>query len=267
VRLALVLAGIVFAVGAAVATINGVVDPKDEFYSGAPLTAALESRCLLADDVVGARSYPEFKRDLFRRRKATTVVVGSSVVARGGVNMTYPGFGPAPLLDTMRFLARSTPKRRRLTIYVQTAVSWFDPQRRPATIDESLVSKVGYLLSPWTLASSLDLMRRSRTLAFTGWQKERLGRMCVVDRGSTSLTWRADGTLADGREPVGSSLPRGFAWNRLSSLDEALAVAQARRWRVVGFTAPSSRWETYERELKALFAKHGYRWRIRRMQP
>jgi len=266
VRLALVLAGIVFAVGAAVATINGVVDPKDKFYSGAPLTAALESRCLLADDVVGARSYPEFKRDLFRRRKATTVVVGSSVVARGGVNMTYPGFGPAPLLDTMRFLARSTPKRRRLTIYVQTAVSWFDPQRRPATIDESLVSKVGYLLSPWTLASSLDLMRRSRTLAFTGWQKERLGRTCVVDRGSTSPAWRADGTLADGREPVGSSLPRGFAWNRLSSLDEALAVAQARRWRVVGFTAPSSRWETYERELKALFAKHGYRWRIRRMQ-
>src|SRR6266498_2516329 len=129
---------------------------------------------VFADDVVGARSYPEFKRDLFRRRKATTVVVGSSVVARGGVNMTYPGFGPAPLLDTVRFLARSTPKRRRLTIYVQTAVSWFDPQRRPATIDESLVSKVGYLLSPWTLASSLDLMRRSRTLAFTGWQKERL---------------------------------------------------------------------------------------------
>src|SRR6266545_364426 len=159
VRLALVLAGIVFAVGAAVATINGVVDPKDKFYSGAPLTAALESRCLLADDVVGARSYPEFKRDLFRRRKATTVVVGSSVVARGGVNMTYPGFGPAPLLDTMRFLARSTPKRRRLTIYVQTAVSWFDPQRRPATIDESLVSKVGYRLSPWTLAASLDLSR------------------------------------------------------------------------------------------------------------
>ena len=46
----------------------------------------------------------------------------------------------------------------------------------------------------------------------------------------------------------------------------ALAIARAHGWRVVGLSGLTPRWETYERELKALFAKHGYRWRIRRMQ-
>jgi hypothetical protein len=267
VRRALVLVGIVVVVGAAVATINGVVDPEDEFYSGAPLTAALDSGCLLADDVVRARSYPEFKRDLFGRRQRTAVVFDSDGVARRGLNMGFPGFGPASLLDAMRFLDRTTPEGKRLTVYVLTSVSWFDPQVRLAESDESPASKIGYLLSPWTLAASLDLMRHSRTLAFTGWEKERLGNACVVDRGSPAPAWRADGTLAGVRSAGDSSAPRAFAWSRLSPLDAALAIARTRGWRVVGLSGLTPRWETYERELKALFAKHGYRWRIRRMLP
>jgi len=267
VRRVLLLAGIVMAIGAAVATINGVVDPKDEFYSGAPLTAALDSRCLLADDVVRARSYPEFKHDLFGRRQRTAVVFDSAGAARRGLNMGFPGFGPASLLDALRFLDRVTPKRRRLTVYVVTSVSWFDPQVRVADPHESFLSKVGYLLSPWTLGSSLDLMRRSRTLAFTGWEKERLGKACVVDRGSPAPAWRTNGTLAGARATGGSAAPQAFAFNRLSPLDAALAIARTRGWRVVGLSGLTPRWETYERELKALFAKHGYRWRIRRMLP
>ena len=81
-RLALVLAGIVVAVGAGIAAINRVVDPKDEFYSGAPLTEALESNCLLADDVVRTRSYPEFTRDLFTRRESKTVVFDSNAATQ-----------------------------------------------------------------------------------------------------------------------------------------------------------------------------------------
>jgi hypothetical protein len=272
---ALLLAGIVVAVGAAVATINGIVDPKDAFYSGAPLTAALESNCLLADDVVGARSYPDFKHDLFGRRHTTTVVLGSNVGARAGetsfVHMGFPGFGPVPLLDAMRFLTRATPKGNRLTVYVVTDLSWFNTQVRLDAFHKPFVSKLGYLLSPWTLKSSLDLMRRSRTLAFSGWQKERVGRSCVVDRGSTYPAWRANGTLAGApSEPGGSSTWRGFAWNRLSSVDAALGIARAQRWLVVGFSGPralSPQWETYSRELSALFARHGYHWRVRRMQP
>ncbi len=57
---------------------------------------------------------------------------------------------------------------------------------------------------------------------------------------------------------------------RLEEADPARSsVAQAQSWRVVGFSGPraaSPLWETYTRELDALFAKHGYRWRIRTMR-
>ena len=263
-RRVLLLAGIVVAIGAAIAAIDGIVDPKNEFYSGAPLTAALKSNCLLADDVVRARSYAEFKRDLFGRDERKTVVFDSGNSTRHGVNLGFPRFGPDSLLATMRFLDRAAPKTT-LTIYVITSVSWFDAKARLATQHKTFASKVGYLLSPWTLSSSLDLMRRSRTLAFTGWEKERVGGSCVVDRGSPSPAWRADGTFAGPSEPAPSSPPRDFAWNRLSALDRALAIARAHDWHVVGLSGLVPRWETYERELRALFAKHGYRWRIRRM--
>ena len=269
-RRALLLAGTVVAVGAAVAIVNRIVDPKDAFYSGAPLTAALESNCLLADDVVHPRSYPEFKRDLFRRRHTLTVAFDSKGLARRGVNMGFPGFGPVPLLDAMRFLARTAPKGNRLTVYVVTDLSWFNSQVRLDAFHKSFASKLGYLLSPWTLKSSLDLMRRSRTLAFKGWQKERAGRSCVVDRGSPSPAWRANGTLAGALPGAGSPPWRGFAWKRLSSVDAALGIAQAQNWLVVGLSELrelSPQWDTYKRELSALFARHGYRWRVRRMQP
>jgi hypothetical protein len=266
VRLALVLAGIVVAVGAAIAAINRIVDPKNEFYSGAQLTEALESNCLLADDVVRSRSYPEFKRDLFGRRNTKTVVFDSNAVMQRGVNLGFPGFGPETLLDEMQALERATPQGRRLNVYVVTNVSWFDPAVSAGDFDTSFGERARYLLSPWTVASSLDLIRRSRTLAFTGWENERAGGNCVVDRGTPLPAWRADGTLT-GRQPQGAStVPASFAWNRLSAVDQALAVARAHRWRVVGFSGLTPRWETYERELRALFAKHGYRWRIRRMQ-
>jgi hypothetical protein len=212
VRLALVLAGIVVAVGAAVAAINRVVDPKNEFYSGAPLTEALESNCLLADDVVRTRSYPEFKRDLFSRRKTTTVVFDSNAGTERGINLGFPGFGPETLLDEMRALARATPEGRRLNVYVVTNVSWFDPDVPAGDFDSSLTKKARYLLSPWTFASSLDLMRRSRKLTFTGWEKQRAGEVCVVDRGTPFPAWRADGTLAG--EHLQAPIPRPSARHR-----------------------------------------------------
>ncbi|HEX7309805.1 MAG TPA: hypothetical protein VF232_01385 [Gaiellaceae bacterium] len=265
-RRALVLAGIVVAVGAAIAAINRLVDPKNEFYSGAPLTEALESNCLLADDVVRTRSYPEFKRDLFSRRKTKTVVFDSNAAIARGVDLGFPGFGPETLLDEMQALARATPEGRRLNVYVVTNVSWFDPDVPSGDFDTSLTEKARYLLSPWTFASSLDLMRRSRKLAFTGWEKQRAGGTCVVDRGTPFPAWRPDGKLAGVPPEAASTAPASFAWNRLTSLDQALAIARARHWRVVGLSGLTPRWETYEHELRALFAKHGYRWRIRRMQ-
>lgn len=266
-RRALLLAGVLAVVAALVATVDGIVDPRDEFYSGSALAAALRSHCLIGDDVVRARSYPEFKHDLFRRRQPAAVLLSSNLRADRGLNMGFPRFGPRAVLDTMRFLAEAVPRGGRLTVYVETSFAWFDPEARLRGTGKSLVSQAGYLLDPRTLKSSVELIHRSRRLAFTGWQKERAGGSCVVDRGSSSPAWRADGTLAGAPTPSAPVQPRGFAWSRLTQLDAALAIARAHGWRVAGFSEPAPRWETYESELSALFTKHGYHWRVRRMHP
>jgi hypothetical protein len=239
-------------------TLNGVVDPKDEFYSGDALTAALDSHCLLADDVVRARSYPEFKQDLYRRTQPTRVSLGSNESRPDSLNMSFPGFGPDALLDTMRFLAYATSAGKTLRLRITTDPDWFNTAARFA----SRGSAVAYLLSPWTLASTLDLMRRSRTLAFTGWQKEPAGEACVVDRGSPQPGWRADGTFTGAElEPHAW---RSFAFERLTAVDRALGIAQRRGWRVIGLSTTAEP-PTYADEMRAIFAKHGYRWRIRRI--
>ncbi len=271
----LLAAAIVLVAAGAIAGINRAVDPKNEFYSGAVLTKALDSRCLLADDVVRPR-YPDYKQDLFRRRHATRILFAEDVGRRRTgprfVHMGFPGLGPEPVLDAMRALADATPKGRRLTVRIVTDVSWFDRQRSLPTFHETTASRIRYLLSPRTLSSSLGLIRRSRTLAFTGWQREQLGGRCVIDRGTPSPAWRADGTAAGtaGTAADETSDKSGFAWNRLTPLDSALSIARANGWRVVGYSGPrrpTPLWAPYERELSALFARHGYRWRIRRMAP
>lgn len=261
-RRALLVIGVIALIVAGVAALNAVVDPKDEFYSGDALSAALASNCLLAYDAVGEHSYPELKRDLFQRTRPERVVLSSDGVARPGVELGFPDFGPNEVPATMRYLDDAVPDGSKLRVALVTQPSWFD-QKTPATrFDRSLASKLAYLLSPWTLGSTLDLMRSSRTLAFTGWQKEQIGRRCMIDRGSPRPAFRLDGTFA-APAPQPATSP-AFAFERLTPIDDALALAERRNWRVAGLsTLPGS--PVYRRELKALFAKHGYRWRIRRI--
>jgi hypothetical protein len=260
VRRVLIVVGVVAIVIAGIAALNRAVDPKDEFYSGDALSAALASKCLLAYDAVGERSYPELKRDLFARTHPTRVVLSSDGAARPGVELGYPGFGPSEVLTMMRYLTNALPDRRKLRIAIVTQPSWFDAKTPTARFDASSLSKLGYLVSPSTLGSTLDLMRSSRTLAFTGWQKEQVGRRCVVDRGSPRPAFRLDGTFtAPASQPAASP---AFAFERLTPVDEALALAERRKWRIVGVSTLAGS-PTYQRELKALFAKHGYRWRVR----
>ena len=258
----LLVGAVVVILVAAVVGLNRAVDPKGEFYSGEPVETALSSRCLIGDDVV-ARTYPEFKHDLFRRRKVTRVIFGTNGAGAGRVNLSFPGFGPEHLLDAMRNLEEETAEREHLGIRIVTRVSWFNTATPVPRFDNSLGSRLKYLLSPRTLKSSLDLIRKSRTLAFTGWQKESAGGACVVDRGSPSPAWRADGTFTgSGSDPKPPW--HGFAWHRLTPLDSALAIAQQHRWNVIGRSVSSGP-APYAHELKALFAKHGYAWRVRRM--
>ena len=261
-RRAVLVVGVIVVIVAAIAALNRIVDPKDEFYSGGALSAALASKCLLAYDAVGRRSYPELKRDLFERARPGRVVLSSDGVARPGVELGFPGFGASEVLTMMRYLADAVPDDRKLRIAIVTQPSWFDRTTPATQFDQSTASKLGYLLSPSTLGSTLNLMRRSRTLAFTGWQNEQAGRTCVVDRGSPRPAFRLDGTFtAPAPRPATSP---AFAFERLTPVDDALALAERRRWRVAGLsTLPGS--TVYQRELKALFAKHGYRWRVRRM--
>ncbi len=260
-RRLLLVAGVIALILAAIAALNAFVDPKDEFYSGEPLSAALASNCMLAYDVV-ERSYPELKRDLFRRKNPTRVVLSSDGVARPGLELGFPGFGPNETLTTMRYLTETVQDGHKLRVAIVTEPAWFDPKTPTKQFDESALSKLAYLVSPSTLGSTLGLMRDSRTLAFTGWQKEQAGRRCVVDRGSPAPSFRLDGTFtAPAPQPARSA---AFEFERLTPVDEALALAERRGWRVAGLsTLPGS--PTYQRELKALFAKHGYRWRVRRM--
>jgi hypothetical protein len=260
VRRILLALGVIVAIVAAVAALNGLVDPEGEFYSGDALSAALASNCLLAYDVA-SRSYPELKQDLFRRKRPTRVVLSSDGAARPGLELGFPGFAPDDVLAMLRYLTQTVREGKKLRVAVVTQPSWFDARTSDGASGDSELSKLGYLVSPRTLGSSLDLMRRSRRLAFTGWQKERVGRRCVVDRGSPTPAFRLDGTFRAAEPGVASS---EFAWERLTPVDDALALARRRGWRVVGVSAlPGS--EVYRRELKALFAKHGYRWRVRRM--
>jgi hypothetical protein len=260
VRRALVVIGVIALIVAGVAALNAIVDPKNEFYSGDPLSAALASNCLLGFDAVGRRSYPELKRDLFEHTQPGRVVLSADGVARPGVDLGFPGFGPNEVLTMMRYLADALPDARKLRIAIFTQPSWFDPKTPSTGFDRSIASKVGYLLSPSTLGSTLDLMRRSRTLAFTGWQKEQAGRRCVVDRGSPRPAFRLDGTFT-APAPQAATSP-AFAFERLTPVDDALALAERRNWRVAGLSTLSGS-AVYQRELKALFAKHGYRWRVR----
>jgi hypothetical protein len=253
---------VIVAIVAAVAALDGIVDPRNEFYSGDALTAALAANCLLADDVVRSRSYADLKHDLFLRLRPKRVVLAADGVKRRGLDLGYPGFGAADVRAMVGFLSKAAPARLRVVVVTQP--SWFDRAARGRSNEASALAKLGYLLSPWTLGATLDLMRRSRELAFTGWQKERLDGRCVVDRGSPSPAFRPDGTFTAPNGDGSGSATGDFAYERLGDVDAALGLAEDNGWRVAGISTLRGS-DVYRTQLKALFAKHGYRWRVRTM--
>ena len=136
----------------------------------------------------------------------------------------------------MRYLADAVPDRRKLRVAIVTEPAWFDPKTPGRDFDESGLSKLGYLLSPSTLGSTLDLMRDSRTLAFTGWQKEQAGRRCVVDRGSPTPAFRLDGTFT-----APAPQPAAIARVRVRAADTRRRGAHARRAPQAGASRASRR--------------------------
>jgi hypothetical protein len=307
-RLVALFVSIPLAVALAAAAVNYRVDPLAEFYNGTPYEEALEAQphCLVANEVIGGAGYMAFKQDVFRRRHPSTVVIGSSRVLkissrpgeRGFANLGMPQMGTVPLLELMRALDRMQPRGRPLTLYLGIDFFWFNPRAPKELIDppfhQSFFEKTAYLLSRDNLRRSARLLRDSRTLALRGWQRERFGRYCVIDRGTPDVAWRVDGSRLwnfelDPRFPPRQPEPfttdltvlrtglyghwNGFAWGRLRQLREAVELARERGWRVVGFVPPDGArfvrlfstdpttagpWRTFARVVPEAFERFGY---------
>ena len=255
-----------------VALLNWWLDPFEERYDPAPLAAALgqPKPCFVAWDAIGERAWPDLKLDLFRRRRALTVVVGTSRSAkieshpgeRRFANLLVPGTGPDTLGPLFRRLHADATGR--LTVYVGVEAFWFGRAWRSRTsFTHSTLRDLKYLLSTETLHASLDELRHApgairHPRAVHPWAIYRGHGVCVVDRGNSVLAgatnaWKPDGSLWFQYEIVGGPKPRGglivdiyrpsYTGKRLSErrvrdLERALAAARRYRWRLVGFAPP-----------------------------
>jgi hypothetical protein len=305
-RRTLVFLGVLFAVLLAVMAFDRVVDPANFFYDGTPLRVAESSRpqCLVSDDLVGSVQWLRFKEQLFQLRRPRTVVVGSSRVLKIGehpgearfANLGLPQTSPKTVLDLFRLIAREAPGRK-LTVYLGVELFWFNPSSfgiAHPPFDVSLRQRLEYLLSRVTFEDAVRLARSSPRVAFHRWRREQTNGYCILDRQSASIAWKPDGTrLYDfelhpgGAHPPSNGSPSDLihfrggifgSWHsfdraRLAQLEEALALAHAKGWRVVGFSPPDSTryarfleaspavgpfWHTFFRTVPAAFRREGF---------
>ena len=259
----------------AIAYVDWRLDPFGDRYHADVLVAALDrpAPCYVAWEVIGEQAWPAYKLDLFRRRHADAVVIGTSRVAKVGawpgeerfVNLGVPGTGAESLPGL--FARLHSEHKGRLFVYLGTDAFWFGRGwRTKAWFDVSYLRDLKYLLSGQTLRSSLDVLRRApgsllHPDALRAFEIDRRGGTCVVDRGNSvfggaSNAWAPDGRLYFQYEVihapeipkkaslvtlyhpfyVGRSLDRGH----VESLEDALAQARRYGWTVVGFQAPIS---------------------------
>ena len=272
-RLAVFAASIVATV-AAVGGLNWWVDPFADRYDDAALAAALarERPCFISHTVVGDRTWPEFKLDLVRRRHATTLVVGTSRVwklagapGEAFANVSLPGIGVRSLRPLFADLDRTvdgTP-----TVYLGAELGWFSRgDRSPKMFDETVVDDARYVLSGETLRATVDVLRRApgairHPRKLRHWDVVEAPAGCLIDRDRSVLNgatnaWGPDGTwwwqweVAGGPERTGGSfvaqhrsdyVGRRLDPDKVAKLEDALAFARDRGWRVIGFAPPFAR--------------------------
>jgi hypothetical protein len=222
--------------------------------------------------VLGDRTWPAFKLDLFRRRRATTIVVGTSRIWKIGsrrgeqhfANVGLPGMSVDSVPILFRRLHELAPHTR-LTIYLGLEPFWFTtPDRSSSFARASPVERAKLLASGETLRATLTrlthdpgqlispLSRRAPRLESTA-----VG--CVYDERSAlpkdqTNAWTMDGRFVYAYELTGAiptredflsadiSKFRGstLAPASVADIRAALAFARTVHWRVVGFTAPFS---------------------------
>ena len=272
-RVAVFLAS-VFVVLGGVAGLDWWMDPFFDRYDGAPLAAALAQPkpCFMAWDTFSARAWPDLKLDLFRRRNARVVVVGTSRTGKieahpgeqGFANLMIPGTGPETLAPLFRRLHKEG--HGRLTVYLAVEPFWFGAGWRTGiSFTHSYLRSARYWLSTETLHAVYEELRRGPGLirhpgALRPWAIYHGRGVCVVSRGNEVLAgaihaWAPDGGLWYNDEVTGAHAPPGrplvellygsFVGTRLDpgrreALEDALQIARGYGWRVVGVSLPFS---------------------------
>jgi lysophospholipase L1-like esterase len=295
-----------FAVAAALlggnAALNWWVDPFGEFWKPAAVEQAAASRpqCLVSHEVIGGEYLP-FKLDVFRRRPTRVFVVGSSRVLKIGsrpgettfANLGMPVISPEIVLRELRSLPKDAPPQ---TVYLGVELFWLNRNFHGFDVAPSFETKARYVLSRSAFQESVRVVRRAPYVLLHRWRKERVGPACVIGRSRPAIAWKLDGSrvwsfeLQPGTyhpvaEPFTTDLHVLRTGNyadftrlspeRIHVLEQALALARARGWRVVGFTPPDGtryrrffeshpvlgpRWREFGRLMPRLFHRYGYRW-------
>ena len=299
-RLLLFLA-VALALLGAEAAFNWWIDPFGGIWKQSVLHDAEASSppCLVSQELIGI-DYIPFKEAIARERRARILVFGSSrvlkIASRPGerafANLGMPGTGPATILSVLHDLPR-----RPATLYVGVEAFWFNPTYVEANLRPGFGWYARYLLSRETFRGSVDLVRQARYVLTERWRRERLGARCVIGRTFPSIAWAVDGSRVWSWELDPKRFPRfhpppfttdlaqvrnGYYANwtrfdeqRLHTLDAALALAQRRGWRVVGFPPPEPTrylrlldtdprvapyWHEFLRRMPVLFRRHGFTW-------
>jgi hypothetical protein len=276
VRRLLLFIGLVAALLGTGAIATWRVDPFSQFYDPAVIAAAEDSPrpCLISNGVVGPNGWLPFKFDLFRRRVARTVVLGSSRVLkiashpgeRDFVNLGIPGTG----IDTVKgiFERLRAQHHGRLTVYLGVELFWFNhTYSSTVPLRVSFLDDLRYLLDRQNVQTSLRVLRARPGRLIHRWHISHVGGRCVVDlpdspvRSGNVDAWEVDGSFQYRFELVSTAPPAAGEyvqdlvtfqspyyrdWNgldrkRIETLADALAFARRVGWNVVGFAPPYSR--------------------------
>jgi hypothetical protein len=286
---------------AALAAFNWWIDPFGEFWKPGAVAEARAARppCLVSHEIIGGEYLP-FKLDVFRSRPTRTFVTGSSRVLKiaswpgehSFANLGMPVMSPEIVLRELRDL----PARPRQTVYLGVEAWWLNRNFSGFDVAPGLEQRARYVLSRSAFDESVRIVRGAPYVFLHRWRKEHVGAACVVGRARPALAWRLDGsrvwsfeldphTYHPAIDPFTTDLSKlrtGIydGWTELSpdrtrTLEQTLALARSRGWRVVGFTPPDGdrylrffganpvigpRWRAFGALMPKLFGRYGYRW-------
>jgi hypothetical protein len=279
VRLAAFFAAALAIVGALM-WLNWWVDPLGDVYDGSAVARALDrSRpCLVSDDVVGVNSWWAFKRDVYRRHEARTIVIGTSRVLQMDAyprewsfgNLGLPGTGAPTLVPYFRDLHAIHPGP--LTVYLGIELFWLNANWAPPYfyVPPGRSVSLRKLLTRQRLGGTISQLVDDPSVLFRRWHVIHVAGRCVVDVGNNAATgkvqsWEPDGSVAYpwevnpaiAKPPVNDDFDRDLGnlagpqylggyytnWHALGHLKElgdGLALTKRYGWRVVGFVPPYS---------------------------